>query len=143
MVQVWILFAAWWFKTEWEIAFPFSGMMDGLSVEFPDTALRLLIECPVGSEIEFKPFADRIIQETGMIWPIENQEIAHSILQSAVEHIVILPLVQFGVVSIQYETGKTEYNRERQELVSFQLTPFGLGLLKTLQTTHPDGRSSI
>jgi hypothetical protein len=132
VIQVWRLFVAWWYDTNWVIAFPFSGMADGLPHGFRDEVLVLLLECPPEKTIEFEPFADRLIRATGLIWPIEDQESAQNILRRAVRRMVIEPLAQFGILAPQYKTEETPHGWEFQELIAFRLTPLGSGMIETL-----------
>ena len=91
----------------------------------------LLLEYPPDFTIRFELFADQLIEAAGWIWPIADQEHARVILRSAVARMVIQPLDDFGAVIPQY--GITQIGDvEIPGLASFHLTPFGVGLLKTV-----------
>jgi hypothetical protein len=131
VLQVWMLFSGWWLRADWLIAFPFQWMNDSLPVAFKNKVRMLLLEYPPNYTIPFELFADHLIEAAGWRWPIENREHAQFILHSSIDHMVVQPLVEFGAASIN--TGKVLLdNIEVPGLVSFQLTPFGVGLLKTV-----------
>ncbi len=129
--QVWLLFSCWWFQTNWLIAFPYEWMADHLLDGFRDKVQTLLLEYPPGFTIRFELFADQLIEAAKWKWPIEDQEYARIILHGAVERMVIQPLADFGAVIPQYGPIRIS-NHEITDLISFQLTPFGVGLLKTV-----------
>ncbi|MEW5869570.1 MAG: plasmid pRiA4b ORF-3 family protein [Chloroflexota bacterium] len=135
IVQVYTLFAAWWLKTNWLIAYPFEGMGEQLPFGVQERLHQRLLACPAGQRVAFEAFADSIIQETGLRWNSENQEHAHSFLQGAIERMVIDPLVAFGALAAQHET-LNKYGWDSQYLVSFHLTPLGVGLLRSLEGAH-------
>jgi hypothetical protein len=132
VIQVWKLFVAWWFETNWIIAFPYSGMGDGLPHGFRDKVLLLLREIQTKTAVEFEPFTDRLIHATGLTWPIEDQKSAQETLRHAIRRMVIEPLARFGILELQYETKVTRFGWEFEELVVFHLTPLGAGMLETL-----------
>jgi len=66
-----------------------------------------------------------------MVWPTENQDNARRILHSIIERTVINPLVDFGILKTEYAPHKT-LGAEFRELSSFQITPFGKGLLEAI-----------
>ncbi len=131
-LQVWLLFATWWTQTNWVIASSF-GYDDGyLPAGFPRLTLTYLLDLPVDALVSFEPFADRLIEAAKLIWPIENQEMAHSILRTVVERIVVNPLVDFGILTPEYEPHKT-LGAGYRELSTFRITPFGEGLLGAIK----------
>ena len=131
LVQAWILFAAWWTRANWLIAFPLEAMTEEVMIGFEDNVRKLLLRCPPDTAVEFESFADSLIQTAGWTWPIEDQGHARRMLHSAVKRMVVGPLVDFGAVSARYETDSAGA-WPVDELVALHLTPFGRALLKTL-----------
>lgn len=131
-IQVWILHTAWWTQTDWMIAYHFLAFEEELLNDFKSSALEMLLDIPAEQRISFEPFADQLIQESGLYWPIEDQDSARSTLRTAVKRMVVQQLEEFGVLSAEYETemlGKSKVKK----LKSFMITPFGQALLKTLK----------
>jgi hypothetical protein len=129
--QVWLLLATWWTQTNWAIASPY-GFEDGyMPAGFSQLVLKHLLAIPSGEPASFARFADRMIEDSRMVWPIENQDSAHRILRSIVERTVINPLVDFGILQTEYEPHKT-LAAEFHELSTFRITPFGKGLLEAI-----------
>jgi hypothetical protein len=79
----------------------------------------------------FEQFADRMIEDSRMVWAIQDQDSARRILRSIIERTVINPLVDFGILTTEYEPYKT-LGVEFRELSTFQITPFGKGLLEAI-----------
>jgi hypothetical protein len=131
-LQVWLLLVTWWTQTNWVIASPF-GYDDGyFPAGFTKITLTHLLDLPMNAPASYEPFADRLIEAAGLVWPIENQERAQSILRAVVERMVVDPLVDFGILAPEYEPHKT-LGGEFQELSAFQVTPFGKGLLEAIR----------
>jgi hypothetical protein len=130
-LQVWLLLATWWTKTNWAIASPFNFEEGYMPPGFSRLALKQLLDLPLGEPASFERFADRMIEETRMVWPIENQDSARHILRSIIERTMIDPLVDFGILQIEYEPHKT-LGAEFRELSTFRITPFGKGLLEAI-----------
>jgi hypothetical protein len=130
-LQVWLLSATWWTRTNWVIAAPF-GYQDGsLPAGFTSLTLSHLLDSPVEAPISFASFAGRLIEAARLVWPFEDQESAHETLRVTVERMVVDPLVDFGVLESKYEPH-TKYGIEFKELSTFQITPFGRGLLEAM-----------
>jgi hypothetical protein len=70
-----------------------------------------------------------------MVWPIENQDNARRILLSVIERMVIEPLSDFEILKTEYGPHKT-LGVEFQQLSTFQITPFGKGLLEAIQVFY-------
>ena len=130
-IQVGYLLSVWWHQEDWTIAFPVSGLGQGLPSGFKKITLTRLLELPTSKSIPFEPFADRLVKETRMVWPIADQVMAKDILRSVIHRIVILPLVGFGILECEYGV-KTVGDHEFSKLSTVRLTPFGKGLLETL-----------
>ena len=130
-LQVWLLLATWWTQTNWAVASPY-GFEDGyMPPEFTRLALKHLLAIPVGELASFERFADRMIEDSRMVWNIENQDNARRILRSIVERTVINPLVDFGILQTEYEPHRI-LGAEFRELSTFQITPFDKGLLEAI-----------
>jgi hypothetical protein len=119
----------WWEQVNWVIAFPVSGMGEGLPPGFESVTRSHLLALPVEERIPYEPFADELIEATGMTWTSEDKSFHQSILRSAVHRLVIKVLADFAVLEPEYEKKRLS---KSTELVAFQITPFGHGLLKIL-----------
>ena len=134
LVQVWSLFSAWWQAIDWVMAFPFSGLDDGLPDGFEDAARDELLASPASIPVPFAQFADRLIARTGFSWPSPEPDFARKIMQDAIERMVIEPLTNFGGIWPVYETREgAGPGQGWRELVAFRLMPFGRGLLETMR----------
>jgi hypothetical protein len=132
--QVWLLFVTWWTRTNWAIASSF-GYDDGyLPAGFLRLTLTHLLDLSVDAQVPFEPFADRLIEAAKLVWPIEDQEMAHSILRKVVERVVVDPLVDFGILTPEYAPHKT-LGAEYRQLSTFRITSFGKGLLEAIKET--------
>jgi hypothetical protein len=130
-MQVWLLCATWWMQTNWAIASPYDFEDGYVSPRFSRLALSHLLDLPVGERASFEPFADRIIEDARMVWPIQDQVSARRILHAIIERMVIGPLEDFGILQAEYEPHKT-LGAEFRELAAFRITPFGRGLLEAI-----------
>lgn len=130
-LQVWLLLATWWTQTNWAIASPY-GFEDGyMPPGFSRLTLKHLLELPLGEPASFERFADRMIEDSRMVWNIENQDNARRILRSIIERTVINPLVDFEILQTGYEPHKT-LGGDFSQLSTFQITPFGKGLVEAI-----------
>ena len=137
--QVWLLFATWWMHTNWAIASPLDFEDGYMPARFSRLVLKHLLDHPLRKPASFEPFADRIIADSGIVWPIQDQDRARHILRSIVERVVIDPLVDFGILQAGYQPHKT-LGAELRELSTFQITPFGKGLLLAIKAVMKRGR---
>jgi hypothetical protein len=130
-LQVWLLLVTWWTQTNWTIASQY-GFEDGhMPAGFAKLTLMHLLVLPTGDLVPFEPFADQIIEDAGLVWPIQDQDIGRRILHGIIERVVIDPLVDFGVVQDEYEPHKI-LGEGFRELSAFRITPFGRGLLEAI-----------
>jgi hypothetical protein len=127
-----MLLATWWEGVKWLIAYPFGGMGESLPPRFEEVTLAHLLALPTETRIPFESFADRLIRETGLKWTAPNMTYARMLLHGAVGRMVIRILADFGVVEPEYQ-DKPLGKGTIKELVAFQITPFGKGLLESLQ----------
>jgi hypothetical protein len=132
-IQVWILFTTWWEQVNWLIAFPFAGMGESLPPRFTKITLAHLLPLPANTRIPFEPFADKLIQETRLKWAAPDMTHARMLLHGAIQRMVIGILANFEVVETEYQ-DKPLGRGTVHELVAFQITPFGKGLLESLET---------
>ena len=66
-----------------------------------------------------------------MTWPSMDQTFVQSTMRSAVERMVLLPLVGFGIIETEHEKediGGSKFSK----LSKIRLTTFGKGILETL-----------
>ena len=131
-LQVWLMLATWWTQVNWAIASPVDIQGGEFPPHYRELTLDHLLDLPPGEPVPFAPFAGRLLEEVGLVWPIEDQERARSILQSLVERTMIAPLIDFGVLAADYRPDELLGGKYRQ-LSAFQVTPFGRGLLRSLR----------
>lgn len=67
-----------------------------------------------------------------MIWPSIDQTFAHDHMRAAIERMVVLPLVGFGIMESEYALENIG-GHKFSKLSRIRLTPFGKGLLETLE----------
>lgn len=130
-IQIGFMLDVWWHYEDWRIAFPVSGLAQGLPSDFAEITLKRLRELPVGQSISYKQFADQLINDTRFTWPSPDQDVSKMIRRSAVERMVILPLVGFGCMETEYameDIGGSKFSK----LSKIRLTQLGKGLLGTL-----------
>ena len=130
--QVFFLFANWWAQSDWTIAFPVSGLAKGLPAKFKPVALACLCELPLGENVPFEPFADRLIAQSSLTWPSKDQTNVHSILRSVIKRVVVDIMDLFGVLECEYVTENSK-GYEHKKLANIRLTPIGKGLLGLLK----------
>jgi len=132
LIQVWIMFVIWWKRVNWLIACPFAGIGESLPPRFEEITLAHLLSLPANTRIPFEPFADRLIQETGLKWTAPDMTYARMSLHSAIRRLVIGVLADFGVVEPEYRDKPLGRGTTR-ELVAFRVTSLGKGLLESLE----------
>jgi hypothetical protein len=125
------LLATWCTQTNWAITSPFDFEDGYMPSGFSQLALKHLLDLLSGEPASFERFADRMIEDSRMVWPIQDQDSARRILRSIVERTVVNPLLDFGILQIDYEPHKI-LGSEFRELPTFRITPFGKGLLEAI-----------
>ncbi|MBN1837231.1 MAG: plasmid pRiA4b ORF-3 family protein [Spirochaetales bacterium] len=129
--QVACLFAAWWYRVDWQITLRVGLFAGELPQTVRDIVLRLLEGCAAGQDVEFGAFVERLGEQVGWTWTPHAPEYAERRIGWAVESMVIEPLSDFGVLSARYaKDPESLFGGER--LVSFALTDFGRALLTAL-----------
>jgi len=129
--QVGIMLSIWWYLEDWRIAFPVSGLDQGLPRDFRKIALERSLELKIGKLVSYEQFADELIAMTRLTWPSIDQTFVQDILRSVIERLVIDPLVNFGCLECKY-ASKTRHGYKSKKLNEIRLTSFGKGLLGTL-----------
>ena len=135
VAQVFILLHAWWYRVNWLIAVPFDIFGDSLSHFVPSTILKLLRELRIDQTVRYETFVDRLIDEVGWTWDRQEPDDTRSLINRAVENILVDPLEQLAVLSTQRMTEHVKEgisHFERTTLVSFALTDFGHTLIEGL-----------
>jgi hypothetical protein len=130
-MQVWALLIYWWKHVNWLIAYPFEGMGDDLPPHFEEIALAHLLSLPVEEPIPFEPFADRLIQATGLTWAVADSRFARTLLHDAISRMIVGVLAGFGALERGYQERPLG-RIVRRDLVAFRITPFGRDLLEAL-----------
>jgi hypothetical protein len=135
VAQVFILLHAWWYRVNWLIAVPFDIFGGSLSHFVPSTILKLLRELRIDQTVRYETFVDRLIDEVGWTWDRQEPDDTRSLINRAVENILVDPLEQLAVLSTQRMTEHVKEgisHFERTTLVSFALTDFGHTLIEGL-----------
>lgn len=131
MQQVAFLLAVWWYKVNWQVAFPVAGLGDRLPPHLASITLASLRALPVGSLVDFDRFADELVSATGLTWTARDSQFAPMLLRHSVRRLVIDILSDFGAVEREYRLaplGKGTVS----ELSAFKITPWGSSLLDAL-----------
>ena len=102
-VQVWVLLIFWWKYVNWLIAYPFGRMDEDLPLRFEEITLAHLLSLPVDTRIDFEPFADELIQETGLAWTGPDVTDARRVLRTAISRMVVDILADFGALEREYQ----------------------------------------
>lgn len=138
--QVFYLFVIWWERVNWLIAYPYAGMGDDLPHNFQQITHASLMALPEKIRVPFKPYADRLIQETGLKWSEQVINQARTLLRGAVERMVINILTDFGAAKVKYRE-ELRYDIPYDKLDTFEITSLGRGLLEKLyrwnDSTYP------
>lgn len=134
LVQVWAMLLTWWKATNWLIAFPFEGIGEYTPLDFEEITLEHLLDLPAETRIEFEPFADRLIQITGLEWGAKESPYARTTLHRSIERMVIDILIKFEIAEPEYKVKFAMKDFEVKDLLAFQITPFGKYLLQSIKT---------
>ena len=127
------MFLTWWTQVNWTIAFPVVGLGEDLPPRFREITLTHLLSLPVGTPVPFESFADRLIQETGLTWTAPDMTGVRILLHGAIRRMVIDVLISFESVEREVEDRPLGAGTI-SELATFQITPFGRGLLESVET---------
>ena len=132
--QVWLMWATWWTRVDWAMAWPWQYGDGHLPATFTQVTLRRLLALPVGELTAFGTFADQMVKSARLVWGNPDPEITRVALHGLVAGVVIAPLRDFGILETEYQTQRT-LGAGYRELVAFLVTPFGHGLLRSLGKT--------
>jgi len=131
-LQVYFLIANWWIQTDWTIAFPVSGLADGLPPLFKPSTSACLRELPLGEFTPFESFADHLIAQSELTWPSKNQTNVQAIIRSVIKRVVVDMMYLFGVLECEYVTENST-GSQYPKLGNIRLTPIGKGMLDLLK----------
>ena len=107
---------------------------------FSSLILKNLRELTTTQVVPFETFAKRMIEEARFSMITSNPDNAQLILNSLIERMVINPLADFGILQKEY-VQHALLGEEFQQLSSFQVTPFGKGLLEAINAAmEPERR---
>jgi hypothetical protein len=133
-IQVVILFVHWIIACDWSIAYPVSGLADGLPAEFKSAALNTLLTLSERKKVPFQTFADQVISESGLEWYNQDQSFVQMIKRSVIERIVIDPMARFGILKCEYQTDERNGHNNKQ-LNTIQLTSIGKAILTLMNSS--------
>jgi len=131
-LQAWALFATWWMEMDWAFVSPYEVREGTLSGHFVWRTLDHLLKLPVESRVLFETFADGLIEDVGLVMPMGDQDKARDILHDILELVVIDPLSDFGILIPEHGPAEGLGLRYKQ-LLAFQMSPMGRGLLKAIK----------
>ena len=132
--QVWLMWATWWTRVDWAMAWPWQYGDGNLPEAFTQVTLRRLLALPVGELTSFDTFAEQMIKSARLVWGNPDPEIARGALHGLVASVVIAPLRDFGILETKDKTHR-KLGSGYRELDSFRVTPFGQGLLRSIGKT--------
>ncbi len=128
-LQVWQLFATWWYKADWTVAVSFSFDLGSYQQIFAHYLAAALLALPSGESQLFDPFVDKLLKDGGRVMPAKSDEYALANLRRRMQYVAFDPLVDFGVIFAQYEKFEFELLTSGK-LKSFSPTELGHKLLK-------------
>jgi hypothetical protein len=133
ILQTGYMLTNWWFRVNWAIAFPVTGLGDGPPSGFNTKTLAHLRQLMVGQTIPFEPFADKLVAATGLTWGAQG-DFTTNLLRTTVERLVINILKKFEAVTCAYVEKRYTVSSTATytELDSFAVTPFGQMLLEAV-----------
>lgn len=129
-LQIWYAHTVWWTQVNWLIAYPYEAIGEFLPYGFTHVLMQHLMNFEPGEKVAFRPFADRLIQETGLEGNFQDKIHAQEMLHYAVRETVVEPLSNLGVVALEPQTEEQQAYRYRNP-PDFRVTPFGRSLLET------------
>lgn len=132
--QVFFLTATWWTRTNWAVASRAASQFGYLSFGFSKTVLKELLQLPVAEPLPFKPFAGRLLGVSAPlsdISAIQELEILDLLFYRLIQSVVIVPLAHFGILHTDMDLSMQD-RFKILSVESFQITPFGRGLLQAV-----------
>ena len=137
-IQTVVLFVHWILASDWAIAYPVSGLADGLPDEFKSATLNTLLTLSEGKKVPFQTFADQVISESGLEWYSQDQSFVQMIKRSVIERVVIDPMTRFGILRCEYQTDESNGHNNKQ-LNTIQLTSIGNAILTLINSSSRFG----
>jgi hypothetical protein len=131
-VQVWYQLSTWWWQVDWLVAYQVAGMGEQMPPSFQAITMESLLKQPVGKHVDFDTFAHQLIQRTGYRWSNPDGDMADYLMRGGIRNIVIRILQRFESVELTYRENKIG-SVTFQELDTFCITPFGMGLLQAVE----------
>ena len=122
------MLAVWWYRVNWLIAYPYTGMGEDLPLLFNLYVLASLKALSAGTWHSFNKFADQIISGTGSTWGAQESDFATTALRGSIRRMVIDILASFDAAERRYQE-KPLGGGTTSELEAFKITPFGMALL--------------
>ena len=132
--QVFFLTVTWWTRTNWAVASRAASQFGYLSFGFSKTVLKELLQMPVAEPLPFKPFAGRLLGVSAPlsdISAIQELEILDLLFYRLIQSVVIVPLAHFGILHTDMDLSMQD-RFKILSVESFQITPFGRGLLQAV-----------
>lgn len=133
-IQVVSLFLHWVIDCDWTIAYPVSGLADGLPEEFKSAALNTLLTLSDEQNVPFQTFADRVISESRLEWYSQDQSFVQMIKRAVIERIVIDPMTHFGILECDFQTDESNGHGYKQ-LNTIRLTAIGKAILTLMNSS--------
>jgi len=121
--QVWTLLHACWFRVDWQLLYYYRPFAEEVAATLPRIVRSMMQTLSAGQPEQFEPFVDRLIEAAKWSWEEPEPYDIRAAIGTAIQHMVIDPLAEFGMLSTQ-SAGET--------LESFSLTDFGRALLHCL-----------
>jgi hypothetical protein len=131
MLQASLMLAVWWYRVNWLVAYPYTGMGEALPPLFNLYVLASLKTLSAGTWHSFNKFADQVIGRTGLTWGAQESDFATTALRGSIRRMVIDILASFDAAERRYQE-KPLGRGSISELEAFKITPFGAALLDAL-----------
>ncbi|MBN1316452.1 MAG: plasmid pRiA4b ORF-3 family protein [Anaerolineales bacterium] len=127
-LQIFILFTAYWTQIEWDFFTDITFESSRVQEAIQDASHKLLLELPLNEFIPFEVFADRVVEQSRLSKPSQDEDTATRIMRTFIKNILINPLHELGVLDCDYRTDEEKWEGYK-ELVGIKLTPLGRELL--------------
>lgn len=128
MFQTSFMLAVWWYRVNWLVAYPYTGMGEALPPLFNLYVLASLKTLSAGTWHSFNKFADHVIGRTGLTWGAQENDFATTASRGSIRRMVIDILASFDALERRYQE-KPWGRGTIPELETFKITPFGMALL--------------
>lgn len=132
MMQVWMMLSAWWLVMDWQAINDRYNFDDEMMEAFNGASFSLLLELPVDQSSYIATFAENIYNLAGLYYQSDQTDLVQMLKTGSVYSLLIRPLIQFGVLQPEDESGIIEY-ASHPERSAFRKTAFGHALLESVQ----------